>query len=111
MGLGVEKVGGQVSYGSKVGGGHRALAHACEGAAAGHAAVRVPCWRLPMALLPVPLPLPLPLWPEQPQSIKICRDAKQTEPFKYMICQRTGDRKCCLVVHVDCPSDAVWCER
>ena len=59
MGLGAEKVGGQVSYGSKVGGGHRALAHACEGAAAGHAAMRAPCWRFPMALLPLPLPLPL----------------------------------------------------
>ena len=67
MGLGVEKVGGQVSHGSKVGGGHRALAHACEGAAARHAAVRAPRWRLPMALLP--LPLPMPLWPAQPPSI------------------------------------------
>ena len=80
MGLGVEKVDGQVSHGSKVGGGYRALAHACEWAVAGHAAVWAPCWRLPMALLP--LPLPLPLWPAKPQSIKICRDGKQMKHLR-----------------------------
>ena len=82
MGLSGEKVGGQVSYGSKVGGGHRALAHACEGAAAGHAAMRAPCWRLHMALLPLNLPLPLPLWPAQPHSIKLYRDAEQMVPLR-----------------------------
>ena len=53
MGLGGEKVRGQVSKGSEVGGGHRALAHACQRAVAGHAVVRAPGHRL--SILPLSL--------------------------------------------------------
>ncbi len=67
MGLGAEKVWGQVSKGSKVGGGHRALAHACQRAVAGHAVVRAPGHRL--SILPLSLHTPHSSAPQHSKSL------------------------------------------